>query len=141
ANRNALVALVLAVPALLIHDRARRDGWAPGRWLAPLVFAVSLGAGESSIAIVAYLVAHALWLDRGSVRDRMIALAPYLAIVIAWRALYAKLGYGVGGSGIYIDPGADPAAFLTAAGTRIPLLLTGQLGLPWSDIASLYPIL
>lgn len=141
ANRNALVALVLAVPALLIHDRWRRDAWAPGRWLAPLVFAVSLGAGESSIAIVAYLVAHALWLDRGGWRERLVALAPYLVIVIVWRVIYAQLGYGVAGSGIYLDPGADPSAFLAAAGTRIPYLLTGQLGLPWSDIASLYPIL
>jgi len=141
ANRNALVALVLAVPALLLHDRWRRDGWSPGRWLAPLVFAVSLGAGESSIAIVAYLVAHALWLDRGTWRARLVALAPYLVIVIVWRAIYAQLGYGVAGSGIYLDPGADPSAFLAAAGTRIPYLLTGQLGLPWSDIASLYPIL
>lgn len=141
ANRNALVALALAVPALLVHDRWRRDGWAPGRWLAPLLFAVSLGAGESSLAIVAYLVAHALWLDRGSWRERVIALAPYVVVVIAWRVLYAHLGYGVAGSGIYIDPGADPAGFLAAAGTRIPTLLTGQLSLPWSDIASLYPIL
>lgn len=141
ANRNALVALVLAVPALLLHDRWRRDGWAPGRWLAPLVFAVSLGAGESSIAIVAYLVAHALWLDRGTWKDRLLALAPYVLIIIVWRVIYAHLGYGVVGSGIYVDPGADPAAFLAAAGTRIPALLTGQLSLPWSDIASLYPVL
>jgi hypothetical protein len=141
ANRNALVALALAIPALLVHDRWRRDDWAPGRWLAPLVFAVSLGAGESSIAIVAYLVAHALWLDRGTWKDRLVALAPYVVIIVAWRVIYAHLGYGVAGSGIYVDPGADPAGFLTAAGTRIPFLLTGQLSLPWSDAASLYPIL
>lgn len=141
ANRNALVALVLAVPALLVHDRWRREGWSPGRWLAPLLFAVSLGAGESSISIVGYLVAHALWLDRGTWRQRVLALAPYLVVVIVWRVIYAHLGYGVAGSGIYLDPGADPSAFLSAAGTRIPYLLTGQLGLPWSDLASLYPIL
>ncbi len=141
ANRNALVAVALAVPALLVHDRWRRDGWSHGHWLGPLLFAVSLGAGESSIAIVAYLVAHVVWLDRGTWRQRLLALAPYLVIVIVWRVIYAQLGYGVAGSGIYLDPGADPAAFLAAAGTRIPFLLTGQLGLPWSDIASLYPIL
>jgi len=141
ANRNALVALVLAVPALIVHDRWRRDGWSPGRWLGPALFAISLGAGESSIAIVAYLAAHALWLDRGTLRARLLALAPYLAIVVAWRFLYAQLGYGVSGSGIYLDPGADPAAFAEVASTRLPFLLLGQLGLPWSDAASLYPIL
>ncbi len=141
ANRNALIALVLAVPALLVHDRWRRDGWAPGRWLGPALFALALGAGESSLAIVAYLGAHALWLDRGTWRARALALAPYALIVLAWRLLYGHLGYGVAGSGIYLDPGGDPGAFVAAARIRLPLLLLGQLGVPWSDLASLYPVL
>ena len=141
ANRNALVALALAVPVLLAHDRWRRDGWAPGRWVGPALFVVALGAGESALAITAYLGAHALWLDRGSWRDRAIALAPYALIVIAWRLLYGHLGYGVEGSGIYLDPGGDPAGFAAAAAVRLPLLLLGQLGLPWSDLASMYPVM
>ena len=140
ANRNALIALVLAVPALLAHDRWRRDGWAPGRWLGPLAFAVSLGAGESAVAIGAYLAAHALWLDRAPWRDRALALAPYALIVVVWRVAYGYLGYGVEGSGIYLDPGADPGAFAGAALVRLPLQLAGQLALPWSDLASFYPI-
>lgn len=141
ANRNALIALVLAVPVLLAHDRWRRDGWAPGRWVGPALFAVALGAGESSLAIVAYLGAHGLWLDRGRWRDRAIALAPYAMIVVGWRLLYGHLGYGVAGSGIYLDPGGDPAGFVAAAAVRLPLLLLGQLALPWSDLASIYPIM
>ncbi len=141
ANRNALVALALAVPVLLVHDRWRRDGWTPGRWLGPLLLAFSLGAGEASLAIVAYLVAHALWLDRGPARARLLALAPYAAVVVAWRVVYQLLGYGVAGSGVYLDPGADPIGFVAVAAQRLPLLLLGQLGLPWSDLASLYPLL
>jgi len=159
ANRNALVALVLALPVLLAHDRWRRDGWAAGRWLGPVAFIFALGAGESAIAILAYLGAHALWLDGprrlevpdgprrleapdgGAWRDRLVALAPYAVIVIVWRIAYAKLGYGTAGSGIYLDPGADPLAFAGAASTRIPFLLLGQLGLPWSDLASFYPLI
>ena len=86
ANRNALVALVLAVPVLLVYDRWRRDGWAAGRWLGPVLFALALGAGESSVAILAFLPARTRC---GSIAraggDRIVALAPYLAIVIAWR--------------------------------------------------------
>ena len=140
ANRNALIALVLAVPALLAHDRWRRDDWTAGRWVGPALFAVSLGAGESAVAILAYLLAHALWLDRGRWRDRALALAPYVVVVVAWRLVYTQLGYGVVGSGIYLDPGAAPSAFASAAAVRIPLILLGQLGLPWSDLASLYPV-
>lgn len=141
ANRNALVALVLAVPVLLAHDRWRRDGWTRGRIVGPALFALALGAGESSLAILAYVAAHALWLDRATWRDRLLALAPYLAIVVVWRVIYAHLGHGVHGSGIYLDPGADPVGFLTAAATRLPFLLNGQLALPWSDFASFYPVL
>jgi len=140
ANRNALVALAFALPVLLVHDRWRREGWAPGRWLAPLLFAVSLGAGESALAILAYVAAHALWLDRASWRDRIIALAPYGILLVAWRVLYAHMGYGVAGSGIYLDPGAAPGVFIKAAASRIVFLLQGQLALPWSDLSSFYPI-
>jgi hypothetical protein len=141
ANRNALVALVFAIPVLLAHDRWRREGWARGRWVAPLCLAVALGAGEASLAITAYLAAHALWLDRGTWRQRLLALAPYAGVVVAWRIVYQLLGYGVAGSGIYLDPGADPVAFAAAAVERVPLLLLGQLALPWSDLASLYPLM
>ena len=141
ANRNALVALALAMPVLLAHDRWRRDGWVAGRWIAPLLFAVSLGAGESALAITAYLAAHALWLDPAPWKSRLAALAPYVLIVLAWRVLYAHLGYGVVGSGIYLDPGADPRHFLGAAATRIPFLLLGLFAVPWSDLASLYPVI
>jgi hypothetical protein len=141
ANRNALVALVFAVPVLLAHDRWRREGWTRGRYLAPLAFAVALGAGESALAILAYVAAHALWLDRAPLRHRALALAPYVVVVVIWRVIYAHLGYGVAGSGIYLDPGADPGGFLVEAATRLPFLLLGQLALPWSDFASFYPVI
>lgn len=141
ANRNALVALAFAIPVLLAHDRWRRDGWRPGQAIAPIAFALALGAGESAIAILAYVFAHAVWLDRAPLRSRALALAPYLVVVIAWRIAYAKLGYGTFGSGIYLDPGADPGTFARAATTRIPFLLLGQFGAPWSDLAVFYPIL
>ena len=37
ANRNAVIAIALALPVLWLHDRWRRDGWTPGAWLAPLL--------------------------------------------------------------------------------------------------------
>lgn len=140
ANRNALVAMAIALPALLAHDRWRRDGWTPGRWVGPFVFAVSLLAGESAIALLAYLGAHALWLDKAAWKERAIAIAPYLVVVIVWRVIYAKLGYGVAGSGIYLDPGSDPVAFAEAATSRVPFLLQSALALPWSDFASFYQV-
>jgi hypothetical protein len=137
ANRNAIIALALSLPAILFHDRWRRDGWRPGAWLAPLSLAAGLLAGESALAIGAYLVAHAIHLDRGSLRARVAALAPYGAVVVLWRIAYGAMGYGASGSGVYFDPAREPIAFVSALPERLPALLVGQLALPASDLASL----
>jgi hypothetical protein len=139
ANRNGSIALALAIPVLLFHDRLRREQWARGRVAAPAMFALSLLAGESSLAIAAYLVAYAVQLDRGSMRERLVSLAPYLGVVLVWRVVYTLLGYGVLGSGVYVDPAASPVAFAWAIVTRLPLLLLSQLAAPWSDFAGIYP--
>lgn len=139
ANRNSLVALALGIPALLAHDRWRRGS--TNALTGPAWFAGALCAGESAIAVLAYLAAYALWLDRAPLRARALSLAPYLGVLVGWRAIYVALGYGVAGSGIYLDPGRAPASFAAVAVERIPLLLLGQLGLPWSDAASVYPLI
>jgi hypothetical protein len=47
-------------------------------------------------------------------------------IVVAWRTLYDLLGYGVHGSSLYVDPGAQPVLFLKVLAERWPLLLAAQ---------------
>jgi hypothetical protein len=138
ANRNSVIALSIGLPVLLLHDRWRRDGWARGAWLAPALLVPALLAGESALAIVGYLVAYTLHLDRGTWRARVAALLPYGAILIVWRTVYTRLGYGVSGSGLYLDPGRHPLEFLTAVPRRLPLLLLGQFGLPRSDFGQMY---
>ena len=63
ANRNGLVTAVLGVLALILFIRWRREGWRPGAFTAPFVFAVALLAGESAIAVGAYLIAYVLFLE------------------------------------------------------------------------------
>ena len=133
AARNAVIATALSIWALTFHHRARVDGWRPGAWLAPLMLALGLLAGEGAIAICGYLFAHALTLDRGRPRERALGLLPYAAVVVAWRAGYRALGYGVAHSGLYLDPLGEPAAFLSAFAERAPVLLFSQIGGPWSD--------
>jgi hypothetical protein len=138
ANRNALIALVLGLPVLILHDRWRREGWTRGAWLAPLLLGAALLAGESAIAVVAYLAAYELHLDRGAWRARLISLAPYLPSVVAWRVLYTALGYGVSGSGIYLDPARHPLAYLKGLPGRLPFLLLGEFAFPRSDLGEVY---
>jgi hypothetical protein len=140
ANRNAFIAAALGLPVLWLHDRWRREGWKAGRVLGPLLFAVSLLAGESAIAVVAYLIAYALHLDRRPWRERLSGLAAYLGVVVAWRAVYTGLGYGVRGSDIYIDPLSSPRLFLRALPHRYVADLVGQLAVPRADFAEVYDL-
>jgi len=132
ANRNASIALVFGLLALLAHIRWRTHG-SPG-WLAAAMTALACGllAGESALGIVAYIGAWQLAMDRGSWPRRLAALLPYAALVVCWRLLYDGLGYGCTGSGLYVDPGRQPVAFAAALIERWPVLLASL----WSQISA-----
>jgi hypothetical protein len=140
ANRNMLVALCLALPALLLHDHFRRTRSRLAACLGPLALALGLCAGEAALVVCAYLAAYAVFLDRGSFRDRYGSLWGYAAVVLVWRVLVSGLDYGVSGSGLYVDPVTSPLAFARVAAERLPVLLLAQLALPWSDFWELYPL-
>jgi len=130
ANRNALVALTLALPALSAHHRLRAEGWRPGRWAAPACLALGLCAGETALCVVTYLIAYALCEERGGLGARLRTLIPYLVVVLGWRAIYMVFGLGSAGSDAYHDPGREPVAYLTALVEHLPVLLGNQLALP-----------
>ncbi len=137
ANRNAVISGFFALLALVAHDRWRRDGWRPGKAVAPVAFLLGLLAGEIALAAGAYLAAYALFLDRGRWQQRLASLAPAGTVGVAWWIAYRALGYGVVGSGVYIDPGASPLAYARAVVERAPLLLFGQ----WTGSSSLHTVL
>jgi hypothetical protein len=126
ANRNVLVAATFGVSALIAHDRARRDRSGPAALLAPLLLMSALFSKEEGIGTCAYLVAYALFVDRGGRLRGFLALGPCAAGVVVWGALRAFWGYGVRDVGLYIDPLTDSGRYLTAAVGRLPILLLGQ---------------
>ena len=130
ANRNALTAALFGVLCLWAHDRWRRGAWKPGAALGPLLLALALASGEMGLGTIAYLVAHALFLDRGSPARRAAALAPHGAVLAIWFVIYRTLGYGVEGSAMYLDPASSPLAYLRALPQRAAFDLLGQ----WTPI-------
>lgn len=133
ANRNALVAATLGFSALLLHDRARRDGWLPGAWLGPAFFAAALLGGESALGLTGYLFAYELFIDSGPLSRRLARLWPYAALSVAWLASYKLLGYGTSGGGHYLNPLDEPWGYLVALVQRLPILLAAQVGPSFSD--------
>lgn len=131
-NRNVLIAATFGLAALVAHDRGRRGGSRLGLVLAPGLLAAALFAKEEGLGTCAYLAAYALFLDPAGRWRGCLALTPYAAVVVVWRALRASWGYGVWNMGLYVDPVADPGPFARAALERIPFLLLGQ----WTPIPS-----
>ena len=138
ANRNAVMATVFGVAALLVHDAWRRKtesappAW---RWMLPplsgILLYCAMASAEFGIGAFAYVVAHTLTLDRGRWRTRAVALVPALAAGLVWAIPYRLAGYGAVGSGMYVDPLAHPAEFLRVAVSRFPSIVSGSLsGLP-----------
>lgn len=141
ANRNALVALFFSLLVLLLHDRVRRDNDRAGAWLGPLLLAVALQAGESALAICAYLFAYALFLDPAGPRRGLLRISPHALVAVAWAMLYHGAGYGARGSGLVVDPMRDPLRYLLQLSERLPILLVAQVALPPSDLWEGFPLL
>ena len=126
ANRHALISLVVGGLAFLAHLHWRRSG--QPRWLVVALLTMTLGllCGEATLGAAAYLVAWQLTLDRGGWSRRLAGIAPLALLVVVWRIIYNLLGYGIRGSGLYIDPGVDPWGFTLALLERWPQLQLGQ---------------
>lgn len=139
ANRNAVLAAGFGFGALLLHDHAVRRSDRRARWLAPVLFALALLSGEAAVGTLAYLGAHAVWMQEGRLGARVKALLPYAGIVAVWTVVYKLWGYGAWGGEFYIDPGREPVRFAGALARRLPLLLHGQFAFPPSDLWLLVP--
>jgi hypothetical protein len=134
SGRNALVATAFGALAISAHDRWRRCGARSGALLAPLCLALALLAGESAVAVAAYLAAHALCLDSARWPRRLLALVPGLAVVLGWLLLYGGLGYGAFGAGPgYLSPVREPALFARALAANAPVMLLAQWGGPSAE--------
>lgn len=126
ANRHALIAAFFAVGALLAHDRWRRDGWRPGAWLGPALFATALSASEGALATLGIFAGHAAFVDReGTLLRRLGRLAPYVAVLAVWQVAYGAGGYGVVASGSYVHPLEAPLTYLSLVPARAAALALG----------------
>jgi hypothetical protein len=132
ANRNILLATFFGLLCVLAHDRWRRGGERWGAVASPVFLGLGLCSGEAATGAFGYLLAHALFLDGGTGRRRVLALAPASGILLAWGLVYHVLGFGASGSGLYVDPLNAPLSYAVAFVERAPLLLMGQ----WTPVTA-----
>jgi hypothetical protein len=141
ANRHASLSGVFGILALWAHVRAREEGWRAGWGLSIAAFGVALFAGETTLGAIAYVVCYELV---GRRRDdalgrRLVALVPSAAIVLGFLVIYKIVGYGTAASGSYVDPFAQPRAFLMVAPVRALVLAGSFLFGPNADLTASRP--
>lgn len=133
ANRNATLAACFGICALLAYDWWRRGGARFGAFLAPIALLAAVLGNEGAVAVGAYLVAYALFIDPDRTWRRFASLVPCAAIGVAWWLAYRSMGYGAVGSGVYIDPANNVLEFTQALIQRAPVLICGLFAVPPSD--------
>jgi hypothetical protein len=117
SSRNTLMATLFGLCAIA--------AWARGsRAVSLLCIVVSLLCGEVGVCALAYLGCYTWILDPRPARQRLLSLVPPLLVTVAWRSLHVASGFGARGSGAYLDPLYDGAAFLAA----LPGRFVGNLG-------------
>ena len=140
-NRNALIAVAFGTWALVAHDRWRADGDRRAGIAAPLCLSLALLGGEGALAAFGYLGAYALFLERGSIKQRALSLLPYFAVLIAWAVVYVTLGYGAVRSGFYVDPIREPLVFLRLLPERLLIYAMAMfegVSADWFNLAPLF---
>ncbi|NOX59530.1 MAG: hypothetical protein GXP29_11835 [Planctomycetes bacterium] len=133
ANRNAVLAACFGICTILLYDRWRRDGSRLGAFLAPITLLAAVLSNEGAVAVGAYLLAYALFIDVDRTWRRFAALVPSIVVGVAWWSMYKLGGYGAVGSGVYIDPAGDPGRFMLSFVERAPILFNGLFSIPPSD--------
>lgn len=126
ANRNALVSAALGILAVVAHVRSRTGSGRAFAIASPLLFGLALLGGESALGVLGFFAAWEALVAKDPVAVRIRALAPIAGIVALWAIGYRLGGFGTVGSGSYVDPLAQPIAWLHDAPVRTAALL-GQL--------------
>lgn len=136
ANRNASMSALFGFVAIEAHIRWRTGAPTSQRAAAILALAAAFACGESALGACAYLAAWEL--GPGRAVPRRGALLPMFAVVTTWAVLHRTGGYGAYASGVYVDPIAEPLAWLSVAWQRLPIAFGDLLAaLPTGRVAFL----
>lgn len=124
-NRHVLIGAAFAVACLHLHVRTRDPHRALPAVAPVVLYALGLLSSEATLSITAYLFGYAAFVERGPLGRRALSLLPYFLVTVVWHGVYTSLGYGMRGSGLYLDPTREPVRFVAALAERAPVLLNG----------------
>ena len=130
ANRNAILAAVFSVLAVLLHDDYRMFGRLRSYFASLPVIALSFLSAEIGICVGVFLLAYALFIDKDGAWKGLLALMPALAVFVAWFSIYQAFGYGAkGNEAYYLDPLFDIWPYSQSLFYKLPAYLDMQFNI------------
>lgn len=133
ACRNQMLSGIFLGLTLLAYDSWRQQGGWGRMALALLAFILGLMSAEASVQIFGYILAYSLFIEhQRPLLQRAFAVLPFVLVVLVWKVIHSKLGYGSWGSPGYVDPSSNLQGFLTSVTLRMPALMIAQ----WFGVSS-----
>lgn len=150
SGRNTLLATLFGFGSLRLFIAAQR-GRRGLLFAAFAAFAAALLSAEGGVATLAYLFAYAHCFGRAPVPtsdsksivtpvQRWAGLWGFALLLLAWLTAYKLGGYGVKGSGFYVDPVENPLRFSLDLLAAIPIYLASQLTIPFAGTTGVHPL-
>lgn len=128
ANRNLLVAAVFVLASLIQFIDYRQKGKICHQVASLVLLLLALFSAEISVSIAGFLLAYVIFIDQGKAKIQ--SILPHAVIILLWLISYKLLGYGSGGAAVmYVDPVAEPLAFLAQYIERVPTVVALQIAI------------
>jgi hypothetical protein len=127
ASLNTILTCLIGLGALLAHHRWREKNWHFGAFLGLLLYILSFTASEGGIALMGYLIAYALFIDKNSLVKRVSALVPYFIVSLLYVSAYSYFDRGTIGSEIYRNLFGDVGAGILYIFNNGALMIFSQI--------------
>jgi hypothetical protein len=129
--RVLLVSMLFGMVGFYLHIEWRerqRKGALAGSLIA---FTLALLSAETMLIMIPYVLAYEFFAGPGKPADRLKAILPFSALMVAYLVMYKALGYGAARQDTHLDPVGNPVQWFTAMFARVPAAIAGlTLGAP-----------
>lgn len=127
ANRNALMAAVFSLLALISHHQFRETSHYVFLLLSVMAILCSFLSAEAGISVGVLLLAYALFIDKHRGIKSVVWLLPALIVFLVWAFFYITYHYGAfGNKAYYVDLLSSPLYYLEHFVERFPTALAMQ---------------
>ncbi len=123
--RSVVMSLMFGVLGLFFHIQWREQGRRNALVGALVSFALALLCGETMVILSPYVLAYEFFSGPGAAKDKLRGLLPFGVLMAIYFVAYRAMGYGAGGSDMYLDALGTPVAWFQAMLGRVPAAIAG----------------